>query len=62
MVFKKSDDSSGGGLPPRKMFTGNWSCTECKAEITELPFEPDPDRSLFCRDCLRKKRAQRFER
>jgi CxxC-x17-CxxC domain-containing protein len=45
----------------RKMFQGNWSCAECGAEIKELPFEPDGDRPIYCRDCHRAKR-QNFQR
>ncbi|PJE69537.1 MAG: hypothetical protein COU98_01525 [Candidatus Staskawiczbacteria bacterium CG10_big_fil_rev_8_21_14_0_10_38_10] len=41
---------------------GNWKCSECGAEITELPFEPAPDRPIYCRECWRNKRNQRFER
>jgi CxxC-x17-CxxC domain-containing protein len=42
----------------RKMFTGNWKCSKCGKEITELPFEPDPARldQLLCRDCHRERR------
>ncbi|MFA6255323.1 MAG: CxxC-x17-CxxC domain-containing protein [Patescibacteria group bacterium] len=43
----------------RQMFQGHWTCSECGAEITELPFEPDGDRPIFCRDCHRKKRQSR---
>ena len=39
----------------RKMYKGNWACSECGAAITELPFEPSEDRPLFCRDCHRQK-------
>jgi len=49
-----------GNFPPRKMFQGNWKCSECGKEITELPFEPVADRPIYCRDCWRQKRAQRF--
>ena len=42
----------------RQMFQGNWKCSECAAEITELPFEPSGDRPLFCRDCHRAKRSR----
>ena len=41
----------------RQMHQGNWSCSQCGAAITELPFEPDGERPLFCRDCYRNKRA-----
>jgi len=53
-------DDNSGNFPPRKMFQGNWKCSECGKEITELPFEPVPDRPLYCRDCWRQKRSQRF--
>lgn len=45
----------------RKMFKGNWSCGQCGASITELPFEPDPARAggLTCKDCFKKKRDTR---
>ncbi|MFH1509466.1 MAG: CxxC-x17-CxxC domain-containing protein [bacterium] len=41
------------------MFQGNWKCSGCEAEITELPFEPDGERPLYCRDCYRKQRDER---
>lgn len=46
----------------RQMVQGNWSCSQCGAEITELPFEPDGDRPLFCRDCHREKMKSRGPR
>jgi CxxC-x17-CxxC domain-containing protein len=51
------------GSDERKMFTGNWNCTKCGTEITELPFEPDGVKPLFCRDCHRERvnnRPNRF--
>jgi len=47
----------GGGFQ-RRMYQGNWQCSGCGTEITELPFEPRPDgvNSLFCRECYKKKR------
>ena len=42
----------------RQMYQGNWKCSECSAEITELPFQPDGDRPLFCRDCHRNKKSR----
>ena len=49
-----------GKREERKMIQGKWTCSKCGAEITELPFEPDPERmdQLLCRDCHREKRAQ----
>ncbi len=61
MAFKKFDDDSKRDFP-RQMYQGNWKCSECGAEITELPFEPSGDRPLYCRDCHAKRRNQRFER
>jgi len=46
----------------RQMYQGNWTCSECGTAITELPFEPDGDRPIFCRDCHRKKRPSRPQR
>ena len=45
---------------PRQMFKGNWKCSECGQEITQLPFEPDENRlnQLKCRDCHQKSRNQ----
>jgi len=45
----------------RQMYQGDWKCSECGASITELPFQPDPDRedTLLCKDCHRKKRQAR---
>ena len=61
MAFKKFNNDSKGDSP-RQMYQGNWKCSECGAEITELPFEPSGDRPLYCRECHTKRRNQRFER
>ncbi len=39
----------------RPMVQGNWKCSNCGAAITELPFEPDASRPIFCRDCHRQR-------
>lgn len=74
MVFKKFDDRPKRDFPrgplggrrdswgPRKMIQGNWKCADCGKEITELPFEPAPDRPIYCRECWSKKREQRTPR
>ena len=36
-------------------------CSECGAQITELPFEPAPDRPVYCRECNYKRKIQRNE-
>ena len=45
----------------KKKYQGNWSCGKCGAAITELPFEPNPDRlgELKCLDCHKKFRESR---
>ena len=55
-------DSAGFGAQ-RPMFTPKdgvvWTCAQCGAEITELPFQPRTDANgvpsapLYCRDCHR---------
>ncbi|MCL4391823.1 hypothetical protein M1413_00620 [Patescibacteria group bacterium] len=56
------DQNNGGGFQ-KKMFHGNWKCAKCGADITELPFDPDPSRAdkLLCRDCHRE-RTRSFRR
>jgi len=48
------DDQNSFGQ--RKMYQGNWKCSGCGTDITELPFEPAEGRDLFCKDCYRKNR------
>jgi CxxC-x17-CxxC domain-containing protein len=38
------------------MHKGDWKCADCGTSITELPFQPDPERlgGLKCRDCHKK--------
>ena len=45
---------------PREMVKGSWKCSECGKEITELPFKPAPDKDIYCGDCWKKKRSDRF--
>ncbi|OGY63751.1 MAG: hypothetical protein A3I24_02260 [Candidatus Harrisonbacteria bacterium RIFCSPLOWO2_02_FULL_41_13b] len=56
MAFSQND----GGFQ-KQMFKGNWKCSQCGADITELPFEPDPERmtQLRCRDCHRQRMGSR---
>lgn len=60
MVFKKFESNRGDF--PRKMYQGDWKCSECGTAITELPFEPSGDRPLYCRECHAKRRNQSFGR
>mgnify|MGYP003396043706 FL=1 len=55
-------DNNRGGFAPRQMVKGNWKCSDCGKEITELPFEPAPDRPIYCRDCWSKNRPPRQNR
>lgn len=43
----------------RKMYSGNWKCSKCQADINELPFEPDESRidQLLCGNCHKEKRS-----
>ncbi len=36
------------------MFQGNWKCSTCGGDITELPFEPRSEKGLTCRSCWSK--------
>jgi len=47
----------GQNFSSRPMVQGNWTCGGCGATITELPFEPDGTRPVYCRDCHRSKNA-----
>ncbi|MBI3114941.1 MAG: hypothetical protein HYZ09_00405 [Candidatus Kerfeldbacteria bacterium] len=47
---------NGQQYAPRKMVQGNWTCSNCGNQITELPFEPDTNRPVYCRDCHRNNR------
>ncbi len=55
----QQDNSQQGGYPQRQMFQGNWQCAGCSKEITELPFEPDGQRPIYCRDCYRQNKPTR---
>ena len=62
-MFNKFNNGPRRDFPPRQMFKGNWKCSDCGCEITELPFEPSGDRPLYCRECHSKRREQqRFGR
>ena len=55
------DDRRGGGFrddrPPREMFDAK--CSDC-GQDTQVPFKPDPERPVFCKDCYRKRRPPRY--
>jgi len=43
--------------PPREMH--DIICADCGKE-TQVPFKPDNDRPVYCRDCYQKHRPRRF--
>lgn len=52
----RTNNRGGGGFnrTPRPMndVSGmNLKCASCGTAITELPFTPDPERPVYCRDC-----------
>ncbi|MGB9928293.1 MAG: CxxC-x17-CxxC domain-containing protein [Methanosarcina sp.] len=49
----------GGNSGPREMH--KTKCSDCGVE-TEVPFKPDPDRPVYCRECLPKHRKPREDR
>jgi CxxC-x17-CxxC domain-containing protein len=57
------DFDGGRGFTPRQdrqMFAA--TCSECGRE-TEVPFQPNPDRPVYCTSCFQSRRPQRsFER
>ncbi|KKG10703.1 CxxC-x17-CxxC domain-containing protein [Methanosarcina sp. 2.H.A.1B.4] len=48
-----------GNSGPREMHTA--VCSDCGVE-TEVPFKPDPERPVYCRDCLPNHRTPRENR
>ena len=58
--FRGRDNNRGGFGGPKEMH--NATCSDCGAE-TQVPFRPDPDRPVYCRECLpnhRKPRENRY--
>ena len=53
------DDRQGGGYdrPPREMHDA--VCADCGQE-TQVPFKPDQDRPVYCRDCYKKRRPAKY--
>ena len=43
--------------PPREMHP--ITCSECGTE-TEVPFKPDGERPVYCKDCYQAKRPKRY--
>ncbi len=49
--------SSGFDKGPREMHKA--TCADCGKE-TEVPFVPDPDRPVYCRECYQNHKPQRY--
>jgi len=63
MVFKKFEDrrsQSGFQRQMSDVSNMNIKCCDCGTSITQLPFNPDPERlnTIRCQDCMRKFREQ----
>ncbi|NHK30809.1 MAG: DNA-directed RNA polymerase [Asgard group archaeon] len=43
--------------PDREMY--KVTCSDCGVE-TEVPFKPDGERPVYCRDCYRKRKPRRY--
>ncbi|KKG12218.1 CxxC-x17-CxxC domain-containing protein [Methanosarcina sp. 2.H.A.1B.4] len=57
-LFRVRDSDRGGFGATREMY--KVTCSDCGIE-TEVPFKPDPERPVYCRDCLPNHRKPRFE-
>ena len=53
----RSDRQRGFDRPPREMH--DVTCSECGKE-TQVPFQPDGSRPVYCKDCYQKHRPKRF--
>lgn len=67
MAFQNFNSGSGQGGFQKQMFdvaNMNIKCKDCGTAITELPFNPDPNRldTIRCKDCMRKFRDSRPSR
>lgn len=52
-----ADESKGGFGGDRKMYAA--VCSDCDIKC-EVPFEPKEGRPVYCRDCYKKHRPNRF--
>ena len=60
IIMEKRDRSDRGGRDfgaPREMH--DVTCADCGKE-TQVPFKPDGNRPVYCRDCYQKHRPKRF--
>jgi len=52
-----SSRERGYGKGPQTMYKAK--CSDC-GEETEVPFKPDPDRPVYCRECYAKRKPKRY--
>ncbi|PIZ57659.1 hypothetical protein COY23_01160 [bacterium (Candidatus Torokbacteria) CG_4_10_14_0_2_um_filter_35_8] len=52
----QDDTRQSSGPSDRQMYDA--VCAECGAKC-QVPFKPDPDRAVYCRECWQKKKNQR---
>ena len=55
----KEQPRQAGGQAAREMHDAE--CSECKRSV-KLPFKPDPNRPVYCRECFEKRKAQAAEK
>lgn len=51
-AFRQSRTDDRGPRAPRQMFQVNLTCGDCGTQITELPFQPNGDKPVYCKNCL----------
>lgn len=59
MTYQQDDNNNQDGGFQRQMFDVTdmgLKCAECGTDITELPFKPNSDRPVYCRECNRNRR------
>lgn len=54
-----ADDGFGAAVPvgDKPRTEGNWTCANCGAAITSLPFTPRDTSNLKCLDCFKRSKA-----
>ncbi|MFA5062078.1 MAG: CxxC-x17-CxxC domain-containing protein [Patescibacteria group bacterium] len=59
-AFRQDRGDRGGSRPsnrgPRQMFDVDVTCGQCGTKITQLPFQPNGDKPVYCRDCMMARR------
>jgi len=56
LIEKSMDDQQRTPRPMIDVTDKDIKCAECGKQITELPFEPDTSRKIYCPDCFRNMR------